>query len=860
MSFQYQIIKERIGAGTYASVYKVQRKIDKQILVLKKIPFYLNENKANIEDAKNEARILKQLEYKYIVKCFDSFEENNSLNIVMEYCEKGDLATLLKDYKQKNKYLPENLIWKFFIQISLGLAYIHYHKILHRDLKTLNIFLTKNLDIKIGDLGVAKILQNTLHAYTFIGTPFYLSPEICEEKPYNEKSDVWALGCVLYELCTYKHPYNAKNQPALFLKIISGNYEPIGDNYNYSNDLKKMVDSLLEKNYMNRPSMKDIIIKNIFMEKANKLGLYSEVLDIINLYDNQKINDKNYRSKKIQKITYIRPEKRKNSNPNNNIIKKKINEMYNNNEYLNNLNFCNNNLNYHEVNRSNEINKRLVNSGLFKGKIENKKEKKKNPSIVNFFSFDYSNNDKKNDILKKQVNNINIVRNKNSDKIKKNYYSNNNNYNYKHIVNKSSGGFDEIVKKNSFNNNFKIQKPIKQISNIKKILNNINCPQSPKSRINSSRSKERKINYIHKVKSNKEKPSLDLLYNELLPESNVLEMKIHQKLNMNKNYLKNDISSSKITQNENKQNFKNNELFRRNYNIKSKSKSKSRSTSKSTEKQIKKSKDRKSNNNQNQNKFDNTGLKKFINKSKEKSKSKDSNNSNLVYDKNIFKNKSIENPLNDFINDINKKTLETTNKISKYQNKELSKYENIPLQINKNIDDDNFEIIDSDKGKLIFDNSLNISDNDEASHRQNNGFLFKFNNSDDENSSNKSFEDEKVSIIQNIHNDINMEKRKKLISQIEKFQKKFNSLYQEFWSYDKQINCKKFMEIYKEIDYKQKGDKTEEVINKLEEYVRKHLSDSLAQQFKEIFYKFLYYDIELKITKNELEKIPNKYN
>ena len=854
MSFQYQIIKERIGAGTYASVYKVQRKIDKQILVLKKIPFYLNENKANIEDAKNEARILKQLEYKYIVKCFDSFEENNSLNIVMEYCEKGDLATLLKDYKQKNKYLPENLIWKFFIQISLGLAYIHYHKILHRDLKTLNIFLTKNLDVKIGDLGVAKILQNTLHAYTFIGTPFYLSPEICEEKPYNEKSDVWALGCVLYELCTFKHPYNAKNQPALFLKIISGNYEPIGDNYNYSNDLKKMIDSLLEKNYMNRPSMKDIIIKNIFMEKANKLGLYNEVMDIINLYDNQKINEKNNRSKKIQKITYIRPDKRKNSNPNNNIIKKKINEMYNNSEYLNNLNFYNNNLNYHDINRSNEINKKLINSGPFKNKIETKKEKNKNPSIDNIFSFDYSNNEKKDDNLKKRLNNINILRTKNSDKIKKNYYSNNsnNNYNYKHIVNKSSGGFEEIVKKNSFNNNFKIQKPIKQISNIKKILNNINSPQSSKSRINSSRSKERQINNIHKVKSNKEKPSLDLLYNELLPERNVLEMKIHQSSNMNKNCFINHISSSKNNLNENKRNFKNNELFRKNYN----SKSKSRSTSKSTEKQINKSKDRKSNN-QNRNNINNTGLKKFINKSKERSKSKDSNNSNLLYDKNILKNKSIENPLNDFINDINKKTLETTNKISKYQNQDNNKYENIPIQQNKNINDDYFEIIDSDKGKLMFNNSLNISDNDEISNRQKNDFLFKFNNLDEDNSSNKSFEDEKVCIIQNKHNEINMEKRKKLISQIEKFQKKFNSLYQEFWSYDKQINCKKFMEIYKEIDYKQKGDKTEEVINKLEEYVRKHLSDSLAQQFKEIFYKFLYYDIELKITKNELEKIPN---
>ena len=795
MSSQYQIIKERIGAGSYATVYKVQRKIDKQILVLKKIPFYQNENKANIEDAKNEARILKQLEYKYIVKCFDSFEENNSLNIVMEYCERGDLSSFLKEYKQKNKYLSENIIWKFFIQISLGLAYIHHHKILHRDLKTLNIFLTKNLDVKIGDLGVAKILQNTLHAYTFIGTPFYLSPEICEEKPYNEKSDVWALGCILYELCTFKHPYNAKNQPALFLKIISGNYDPIGDNYNYSNDLKKMIESLLEKNYINRPSMKEIIVKSIFIEKANKLGLFNDVMEIINLDDNQKIMEKNMKSKRIHKITYIRPEKKKNTNPgNNNIIRKKINEMYNNSDYINNFN-CYNNNNYnsnynsnfysnYEVNKSHEMNKKLINSGNLKLKLENKKERKA-PSIDNI----YNNN----------------IKQRNSEKIKKNVALNNNNVNnsnimnnnnlIKHVVNKSSGGLEEIIKKNIFNN--KIQKPIKQVSNIKRV-----SQQSSKLKINSSRSKEKKLN--NKIIP-KEKPSLDLLYNELLPEKN--EMKIQRNLNYNKI----------------RKNSKLNDI-RKLYN--SKSRSKSRSTSKSVEKEENKKRNMIKN-------INNEGFKKFINVNKSRSKSKDSNNK-----KNI-KKKIIENPLNDFINDLNKKTLEATNKIL---NKK-EKYENIPLLPKKNIEDDSFEIIDSDK--LIFDNS-NISDNEEIK----NNFCFKLNNDED------SLEEEKVFIIQNSNN--NLEKRKKLISQIEKFQKKFNFLYKEFWSYDKQINCKKFLEIYKEIDVTQKGDKTEEVINKLEDYVRKHLSDNLVPQFKEIFYKFLYYDIELKITKNELEKIPKE--
>ena len=189
-------IKEKIGVGSYGKVYKVEK--ENIIYVLKQIP--LN-NATDIESIKNEATILSSLNSEYVVKYYESFIEDNNLNIIMEYCEGGDLSTYMKQYKAKilsNKsynsfsslILPENLIWKMFIQISLGLYHIHKKKILHRDLKTLNIFLTKDYNCKIGDLGVAKILNGTNHANTFVGTPYYLSPEICEEKPYNEKSDV----------------------------------------------------------------------------------------------------------------------------------------------------------------------------------------------------------------------------------------------------------------------------------------------------------------------------------------------------------------------------------------------------------------------------------------------------------------------------------------------------------------------------------------------------------------------------------------------------------------------------------------------------------------------------------------------
>ena len=109
-----------------------------------------------------------------------------------------------------NRNLKETAIWKFFIEMCLGLHYLHTNRILHRDIKTINMFLTKDNQIKIGDLGVARELAQTANmAHTVVGTPYYLSPELCAEESYNHKSDIWSLGCVLYELCTLKHPFEA---------------------------------------------------------------------------------------------------------------------------------------------------------------------------------------------------------------------------------------------------------------------------------------------------------------------------------------------------------------------------------------------------------------------------------------------------------------------------------------------------------------------------------------------------------------------------------------------------------------------------------------------------------------------------
>ena len=274
-------IKQQIGTGSYGVVYKVQK--NNKVYVLKQIPINPNSTISQIDSVKNEAKILSSLKSKYVVEYYDSFEENNCLNIIMEYCEGGDLGTYISNYQKMNSNtsLNEDFIWKVFIQICFGLYDIHKQNILHRDLKSLNIFLTKEFQVKIGDLGVARVLQNTQYASTFIGTPLYLSPEICEEKPYNEKSDVWALGCILYEMASFKHPFNAKNQAALFLKILNGKYEPLSTKIPI--DIKKMIERLLEKNYFKRPSMKEILLSTLFITKAQKVGMFDKLLEYFNM-------------------------------------------------------------------------------------------------------------------------------------------------------------------------------------------------------------------------------------------------------------------------------------------------------------------------------------------------------------------------------------------------------------------------------------------------------------------------------------------------------------------------------------------------------------------------------------------------
>ena len=463
----YQII-EKIGKGTFGIVYKVKKYNDPLIYVIKQISLNgLADYQINQVYA--EAKILSLIKSKYVVKYYESFLEDDNLNIVMEYCDNGDLCNYLNEQKKKSIPLKEDLIWKIFIKITLGLATIHKMKILHRDLKTLNIFLKKDMEIKIGDLGVAKELNQASFANTIIGTPYYLSPEMCEDKPYNQKSDVWALGVILYELCTFRHPFNAGNHAALILKIMTANPEPILACY--SNNLQKIVNCILEKKIEKRPNCWDLLNMKIISEKAKMLGLYNEIVNICfdEYYFNE--NNNNINSKNNQIGNFIRMDSedillQSNLIPldqkNTKIHVKKINDEIKRipNENLNNnKNYVFNGKTNEREFQNNYINNINPNVNVYKD--GNQKNIIQNNNINNFnninqIPYNYNNNQ----------NNINYTNYNNIDFSKGNYIMLNNNYN--NLFNNNLNQNNNIIYNNILINNNTIN------TNDPSIINNIN--------------------------------------------------------------------------------------------------------------------------------------------------------------------------------------------------------------------------------------------------------------------------------------------------------------------------------------------------------------------------------------------------
>ena len=223
MSISNFEILTQLGKGSFGAVYKVLRKTDNKIYAMKivNIP---NLSQKEINNSLNEIRILASIHNPHVVSYHEAFysENTKTLHLIMDYLDDSDLENKIISYKKSNKQFLEKEIWKIFKQIVIGLKSLHDNKIIHRDLKSANIFLDKNGICKIGDMNVSKVIKNSILNNTQTGTPYYASPEIWNDKPYNFKTDIWSLGCILYEICTLKPPFIGKNFEVI-IKLLVGN-------------------------------------------------------------------------------------------------------------------------------------------------------------------------------------------------------------------------------------------------------------------------------------------------------------------------------------------------------------------------------------------------------------------------------------------------------------------------------------------------------------------------------------------------------------------------------------------------------------------------------------------------------------
>ncbi|GAA5832874.1 hypothetical protein JCM5353_003737 [Sporobolomyces roseus] len=257
-----------IGTGSFGIIRKVTRRVDGRVLARKELN-YGRMDERDLKQLTEEVNILEQLgSNDNIVRYYERFVDkpNNMLYILMEYCEGGDLAGVIQRCRKTGCSLPEDVVWAYLTQITLALHDCHSETdlngkrkpvILHRDIKPENVFLDKDNNLKLGDFGLSKAMQQAAMTQTYVGTPYYMSPELINGQPYDVKSDIWALGCLIYELCAGHPPFHeARTQPELAVLIREGKIPDLPKAY--TAHLGQVVRAMLKQNPKHRPNTSQI--------------------------------------------------------------------------------------------------------------------------------------------------------------------------------------------------------------------------------------------------------------------------------------------------------------------------------------------------------------------------------------------------------------------------------------------------------------------------------------------------------------------------------------------------------------------------------------------------------------------------
>ena len=466
-----------LGKGSFGSVQIVQRKSDNKYYAMKRVAISKLPEKDK-QNALNEIRILASLNHKNIIGYKESFydEASQTLNLIMEYADDGDISLKIKNNLKRKLIFEENTIWNWIIQLLEGIQYLHDNKVMHRDLKSANLFLLKNGTLKIGDLNVSTVAKNGL-AYTQTGTPYYAPPEIWKDKPYNYKCDIWSAGCIIYEICTLHVPFRGTNFKDLYNNITKGEYIDIGNNY--SNDLKNLLKMMLIVNPDKRYNVKQILNSEIIKKKMKEINFNEEVCD--------------NGGKALLMKTIKLPKNM--SEINNNLPKKYLEKSLREEEMMKNDEY------------------ETVKQSFYKSIIESQKNKENNlisnnnniNNIYNTPNGNINNNSNNNNNNHNISNNLIGMKSKNSFNIKNDYYNKTKNNNiqgneesnpqkYNNIIDYNT---KRITMKNSVqsheetSDNTKISENIKTNSNLEKSeLNLINQPIYKDNLNNSKRNNE----------------------------------------------------------------------------------------------------------------------------------------------------------------------------------------------------------------------------------------------------------------------------------------------------------------------------------------------------------------------------------
>jgi len=482
----------QIGKGNFGRISKIIRKSDKKTLIWKELDYGQMSEKEK-EQIVSEVNILRELKHPNIVRYYDRIidKKHSRIYIIMEYCEGGDLNQLIKRCKKTGEFIAEDIIWKIFTQVLLAIHVIHNHKegkILHRDIKPSNIFLDKDNNVKLGDFGLSRELSDqSKFAYSHVGTPYYMSPEQIEETKYNEKSDIWSLGCFLYELTTFHPPFEAKNQIMLAMRIKSGKVEKI--NKRYSEELWRVITWMLTVNSNERPSSEDLLnIPEVCVrlrekrikDTLYKLKMFEEKLNLKDKEQKDKESNLIEREKNIEKKEKELKEKEEELREKELELKEKENELKEKEKkiknvssisngtttgYSNNMNNSNSNSNNNYMSSNNNVDVYSIKNNIIKNMINNNSDL--NSLLMYSTKNNYSNstNNNSNNLIlpantNTSINNLALLNSNNVNALNNNINSENNNLilsnnDKSNEINKNNLiGFSDEYSNNINNNNY----------------------------------------------------------------------------------------------------------------------------------------------------------------------------------------------------------------------------------------------------------------------------------------------------------------------------------------------------------------------------------------------------------------------